>query len=122
VLHSLPDGREHLDLFIRQNEGEGLITYEISGPSMKIFFEMLGQTEEKIVLHSVMASKSGPLLGISSIQAVRKSEHRPLYWTHEGEISRNRGSIREIIRAELSGEIRAERIYLQILGCGGTAV
>jgi len=87
VLHSPgpSSGRgAHGDLFIKN--GEILVTYEwpfedLPAPGSSRFARLL-------------PAESGILLK-------RKKDHRLHYWTHEGEVSNDRGSVAELLRGEI---------------------
>ena len=107
VLHVLPSGEKHLDLFIRLPEADLLPTYEISAEHLEEFRELFGK---KIAVRSEQDS--------AGIPAVRKADHRLLYWTYEGNISRNRGRIIEIAQGVCQGTILGNEIYLETLDGG----
>lgn len=77
VLHtaSVPHG----DLFIL--DGGRLVTYEWP-------FEELPAERGR----ATIVQKPG------GIRVVRKADHRLVYWTHEGEVSNNRGTVAELLR------------------------
>lgn len=74
----------HGDLFIKN--GEILVTYEwpfadLPAPGSSQFARLL-------------PAESGILLR-------RKKDHRLHYWTHEGDVSNDRGSVAELLRGEI---------------------
>ena len=79
----------HGDLFIKN--GEVLVTYEWP-------YADLPEARDKRYSHL--------LTGAGGILLTRKEDHRLHYWTHEGEVSKGRGTVAELLRGEI--EIAAE--------------
>lgn len=95
VLHSHPSpfvsargdqsaSEPHGDLFIKN--GEVLVTYEwphaeLPGPGDERFAKLI--------------------TGDSGILLIRKQDHRLHYWTYEGEVSKGRGTVAELLRGEI---------------------
>ena len=40
----------------------------------------------------------------SGIELLRKADHRLHYWTHEGDVSKGRGTVAELLRGEIETE------------------
>lgn len=102
VLHIWPDGNRHIDLFIQIPGRDSLLTYEL--PADEIL-EKPGLLNFQI-LPERPAGKSW--------EAFRKSDHRSLYWTQEGPISENRGTILTLGYGEIEGNAGPDKIYLSI--------
>jgi hypothetical protein len=81
-------GEAHGDLFIKADGV--LITYEWP------YSELPAKNDEHF--ERLVEDSAGILL-------TRKADHRLHYWTHEGEVSKGRGSVAELLRGEI--EIKA---------------
>lgn len=135
VLHSGASPSPHLDLFIPIPGREALLTYEISSQYMDGALLMLEKIGESGVIHSVIARESlhgttesiaggdtdrAAVLsaagrgstGTGFTLALRKEDHRAVYWEYEGPITGERGSIRQIGRYWIEGDVGASRILL----------
>ena len=127
VLHVLPDGQQHLDLFIKSHDAINLITYEISGSSVNNFYNTFNieyseelnngfinkkmiKSEIAIVASEIPFNESGKK---SSLIAIRKADHRTKYWYYSGNISLNRGEIFEIAVGKFRADSFSAKIFLK---------
>lgn len=79
-----PSFEAHGDLFIQN--GDILVTYEWPARDLPPRGD---ETFSRLV-----CAESGILL-------LRKADHRLHYWTHEGDVSKGRGTVAELLRGEI---------------------
>ncbi len=113
VRHDLEDGSAHLDLFIDVGPGEELVTYELPMDFLSELRQMEQARLEARTDENDADSDLAPAQG--DFRAGLKAPHRRKYWTYAGEISGNRGRIREIARGIIRGGAWRDEIRVRIV-------
>ncbi len=112
VVHSLPEGRSHIDVFVDPGKNEPLVTFELPISWLERFdCNERGGGEEKfkVVINALKTTPAGgdpldPKGPIYRIPACRKEDHRPLYMHHTGAIGNDRGVIRQLADGTFEGD------------------
>jgi len=111
VLHTT-DHDSHIDFFIMEEDSDFLLTYEIESSELESSGENIFRQKQKNYFPNLKSSVVRPKE--FSIKAKKKSNHRKLYWTFEGDISNYRGSIVEIAKGTLIGSVGSGVIFLSV--------
>ena len=101
VHHQTCEKNGHLDLFILPDHRDFLLTYELD---LK-YENRLKQEKQALLLLAAVNSTQGPFeyeySETPDVYAVRKANHRLVYWDHNGPIAQKRGEIWEINRGKI---------------------
>ncbi|MBL8020936.1 MAG: hypothetical protein JNM27_14795 [Leptospirales bacterium] len=88
--HVTAPGVSHGDLFLLTPDAESLVTYDIQGLDL---ISLVERFQKRTDLEAC--------LGEGEIWIKRKANHRLHYWTFSGDISGDRGTLREVCRGRL---------------------